>query len=128
MPTEYKARKLLTKNWYNPYTAKEEIKREKILSLDNLWSGNEKRIGWMDLREEVIRLKGTICALNFTDICESKGKPLHPSEVEIHHATKPRARFKDTTEADRMKHLQPVCTSCHRAQTKIDLKVLSRVR
>ena len=34
----------------------------------------------------------------------------------------------EKTEADRMKHLQPVCTSCHRAKTEIDLKVLSRMR
>ena len=52
---------------------------------------------------------------------------LHPSEVEIDHDT-PRKRFKDKTEADRMKHLQPLCTSCHRAKTKTDLKVLSRMR
>jgi RNA-directed DNA polymerase len=128
MPTEYKARKLFTKHWHNPYTEKEKIVRERLFSLHNLWSGHEENRGWMDQREEVIRLKGTICALNLPDICESKGKPLHPSEVEIHHATKPRAQFKDKTEADRMKHLQPVCTSCHRAQTKVDLKVLSRVR
>jgi predicted HNH restriction endonuclease len=110
----------------NPYTEKEKIVRERLFSLHNLWSGHEENRGWMDQREEVIRLKGTICALNLPDICESKGKPLHPSEVEIHHATKPRAQFKDKTEADRMKHLQPVCTSCHRAQTKVDLKVLVR--
>ena len=120
MPTEYKARKLLTKNWHNPYTEKEEIMREKLFSLHNLWNGNEDRLGWMDLREEVILLKGTTCY-----VC---GTTLHPSEVEIDHATKPRARFKDTTEADRMKHLQPVCSSCHRAKTKTDRKVLSRMR
>ena len=74
----------------------------------------------MDIREEVILLKGTTCYL-----C---GIELHPSEVEVDHATKPRAGFKDKTEADRMKHLQPICTSCHRAKTKTDLKVLSRMR
>jgi 5-methylcytosine-specific restriction endonuclease McrA len=117
---EYKARRLLQKTWHNPYTAKEDIIREKILWYESLWIGNESRQGWSDQREEVITLKGTTCY-----VC---GEELHESEVEIDHATKPRARFKDKTEADRMKHLQPICTSCHRAKTKTDLKVLSRMR
>ena len=79
------------------------------------------------LREEVILLKGTVCALNMPDICESKGKPLHPSEVEVDHII-PRTRFKDLTKADSMDNLQPVCTPCHRAKTKSDLRVLSRMR
>ena len=127
MPTEYKARKLFTKHWHNPYTEKEKIVRERLFSLHNLWSGHEENRGWMDQREEVIRLKGTICALNLLDICESKGKPLHPSEVEIDHITL-RKKFKDPMEADSMSNLQPICTSCHRAKTKTDLKVLSRMR
>jgi 5-methylcytosine-specific restriction endonuclease McrA len=120
LPSEYsRAKKLITLAWHNPYTAKEEIIREKFFSYENLWTGNETRQGRMDQREEVILLKGTTC-----HIC---GTELHPSEVEIDHIT-PRARFKEPTEADRMKHLQPICTSCHRAKTKTDLKVLSRVR
>src|SRR5215467_1169709 len=75
---------------------------------------------WMDIQEEVILLKGTTCY-----VC---GTELHPSEVEVDHFTKPRATFKDKTEADRMKHLQPICTSCHRAKTKADRKVLRRMR
>ena len=71
------------------------------------------------IREEVILQKGTTCY-----VC---GTELHPYEVEIDH-TKPRARFKDQTEADRMKHLEPICTSCHRAKTETDLKVLSRMK
>ena len=39
-----------------------------------------------------------------------------------------RAKFKDPHEADSMDNLQPVCTPCHRAKTKTDLKVLRRVR
>jgi 5-methylcytosine-specific restriction endonuclease McrA len=119
MPDEYKAKYPRLATWHNPYTAKEEIQREKILSYDNLWTGTESRHGMRDLREEVILLKGTTCY-----IC---GRTLHPSEVEVDH-TPTRASFKDKTEADRMKHLQPICTSCHRAKTKIDRKVLSRMR
>ena len=102
MPNEYKARRRLLKRWHNPYTEKEEIVRERIIWYESLWTGTENRQGWSDIREEVIALKGTTC-----HIC---GKELHESEVEVHH-TKPRARFKDKTEADRMKHLQPTCTS-----------------
>ena len=120
MPQEYKAKRHLAKTWHNPYTAKEEIVREKILTYESLWYGDEDRQGWSDTREEVISLKGTTCY-----VC---GTELHPSEVEIDHFSTPRARFKDKTEADRMKHLQPICTSCHRAKTKTDLKVLSRMR
>jgi RNA-directed DNA polymerase len=120
LPRMYKAKKLLAKSWHNPYTAKEAIIRENIIWYESLWTGYEDRQGWSDTREEVIFRKGTTCYM-----CGTK---LHPYEVEIDHATKPRARFKDKTEADRMKHLQPVCTSCHRAKTKTDLKVLSRMR
>jgi len=120
MPDEYKAMKRMVKTWHNPYTEKEKIEREKFFFYENLWTGYEgNRQGWMDLREEVILLKGTTCYL-----C---GTQLHPSEVEIDHVL-PRAGFKEPKEADRMKHLQPICTSCHRAKTKTDLKVLSRVR
>ena len=119
LPTTYKAKRYMAKTWHNPYTEKEVIIREKIIAFESLWLGNEDRDGYRDLREEVIHLKGTTCY-----IC---GTVLHPSEVEIDHDT-PRKRFKDTTEADRMKHLQPLCTSCHRAKTKADLKVLSRMR
>jgi len=119
LPTTYKAKRYLAKTWHNPYTEKEAIIREKIIAYESLWIGKEDRDGYMDLREEVMLLKGTTCYL-----C---GTVLHPSEVEIDHDT-PRKRFKDQTEADRMKHLQPLCTSCHRAKTKIDLKVLSRMR
>jgi len=127
MPTDVKAKWLISKTWHNPYTAKETIEREAIFTWNDIWSGNENRQGWMDLREEVISLKGTVCALNTPGICESNGEPLHPSEIEIDHI-QPRARFKIKTEADRMKHLQPVCTSCHRAKTQTDRKVLSRMR
>jgi RNA-directed DNA polymerase len=126
-PNSYRAKKLLTKTWHNPYTAKEEIMREKFIWYESLWSGHENRQSWSDLREEVIQLKGTVCALNLPDICESKGEPLHPSEVEIDHIM-PRKKFKDLTEADRMGNLQPICSPCHRAKTKTDLRVLSRMR
>ncbi len=132
-PDEYKAKRFMAKTWYNPYIEKEKvkeekdrIKRENLFSYDQTWSGTENRQGWWDQREEVIELKGTICAIQGPD-CLSQGKPLHQSEVEIDHII-PRNRFKDPTEADSMENLQPICTPCHRAKTKTDLRVLSRMR
>ena len=116
--TEYKAKRWPLKTWHNPYIHPEAIQREKMLRYDNLWNGYERRHGEYDLREEMILLKGTTCS-----VC---GTHLHPSEVEMDHIT-PRKRFKAITEAERMKHLQPICTSCHRAKTKTDRKVLSRM-
>src|SRR5262245_29920545 len=95
------------------------MNRAHIFSYDKVWNGKESRQGWADLREEVICLKGTTGY-----VC---GTARHPSEVEVDHVT-PRAWFKASQEADRMKHLQPICTSCHRAKTKSDLKVLRRMR
>ena len=119
LPTTYKAKRYLAKTWHNPYTEQEAIIREKIIAYESLWIGHEDRYGYIDLREEVMLLKGTTCY-----IC---GRDMPPSEVEIDHDT-PRKRFKDKTEADRMKPLQPLCASCHRAKTKTALKVLSRMR
>jgi RNA-directed DNA polymerase len=129
----YKAKRFVAKTWHNPYTEKEEvkeekerIKRESLFSYNQLWHGDENRQGAWDLREEMILTKGTICAIQGPD-CISQGKPLHPSEVEMDHII-PRKRFKYPKEADSMDNLRPACTPCHRAKTKIDLKVLSRMR
>ena len=125
MPQEYKAKKFVAKTWHNPYTGTAPLTRERLFSLENIWTGYQDRHGASDLREEVILTKGTMCAIQGPE-CISHGKPLHPSEVEVDHI-KPRAAFKDPTEADRMGNLQPTCTPCHRAKTKTDRKVLSRM-
>ena len=126
MPAEYKAKKLLVKAWHNPYTApehvrkeKERLKRESLFRYDKLWRGHEDRQQGMDLREEVLLRDGPTCRC-----C---GNTFHPSEVQIDHKI-PRMRFKNPPDADRLDNLQVLCTDCHRAKTKADLKVLSRVR
>jgi len=126
LPSDHKAKRLLTKTWHNPYTAKDAIIREKLLVYESAWSGHEHRQGRMDLRDEAIALKGTMCAINGPD-CESKGVPLHPSEVHGDHIIA-RSRFKNPKDADRIGNIQIVCTNCHRAKTKNDLRVLSRMR
>lgn len=69
MPAEYTAKRFVAKTWHNPYTEpdkvreeKARIQRESLLTYDRSWTGHEERQGWMDLREEVILLKGTPCA------------------------------------------------------------------
>jgi RNA-directed DNA polymerase len=127
MPRDIKAKKRLVRTWHNPYTGIERIEREHLFSYTTLWTGDEHdRPGAMDLREEMMLLKGTRCAIQGSD-CTSHGKPLHPSEVEMDHII-PRAKFKDPTEADRMGNLQPTCTPCHRAKTQTDSQVLRRMR
>ena len=126
MPQDQKARKRLVKAWHNPYTEKEEIKREKnrikresLFSYDQILTGDHDRPGGMDLREEVLLRDGPVCI--------KCGNTFHPSELQMDHI-KARARFKDPREADSMDNLQLLCTPCHRAKTQTDLKVLSRMR
>ena len=125
MPTEYKAKRLMAKTWHNPYTEKDEarkekerIKRESLFNYDIIKRG-ESRIGAHDLRDEIILRDGPICAW-----CK---KEFHLSEVQVDHI-KARARFKDPEDADRIENMQVLCTTHHRAKTKTDLKVLSRMR
>ncbi len=125
-PDEYKAKRFVAKSWHNPYTEtekvqeeKDRIKRESLLSYDQLWDGQERRQGSMDLREETLLRDGPICA-----VCK---KTFHPYEVHVDHIIA-RARFKDPRQADRLENQQVLCTDCHRAKTKTDLKVLRRMR
>jgi group II intron reverse transcriptase/maturase len=126
MPEEYKAKRFVAKAWYNPYTEpeknreeKDRIKRESLFSYKNLWLGNEDRPGIMDRREEVLLRDGPICRM-----CNCT---FNPYEVYVDHII-PRARFKNRTMADRLENQQVLCHECHRAKTKTDLKVLSRMR
>ena len=115
----------MARTWHNPYTEKDEvrkekerIKRESLFTHDSVRNG-EDRSGAQDLREEVILRDGPICAW-----CK---KEFHPYEVQVDHI-KARARFKNPEDADRMDNMQVLCTTHHRAKTKADLKVLSRMR
>jgi len=125
-PDEYKAKKRLMKTWHNPYTEKEDVEREKdwikresLFTYNRIWIGHERRQEGMDIREEVLLRDGPICA-----VCQ---KTFHPSEVQVDHI-KLRIRFKHPADADLLDNQQVLCTECHRAKTKADLKVLSRMR
>ena len=118
----FKAKRFVAKSWFNPYTEKEKvneekdrIKRKNLFSYDKIWNGNENRPGEMDLREELLILKGPTC-----NKCR---ETFHPSELQMDHIIV-RAKFKDPKDADKLENQQLLCTKCHRAKTKIDLKVL----
>ena len=119
MPSAYKAKRYKQRTWKNLYLVNpKELRREVVPSLND--SGiYEARPGRADMRSEVLERKGTVCA-----VC---GKEYLEFEVQIDHI-KPYASFKRGEEANRMGNLQVLCTSCHRAKTKKDRRVLSRVR
>ena len=125
-PSTYTAKRFVARTWHNPYTEPEQVraekdrmKRESLFTHDNAWIGKESRPGMMDLREETLLRDGPICAR-----CK---ETFHPYEVQVDHIIL-RVKFKNPTDADRLENLQVLCTNCHRAKTKIDRKVLSRVR
>ena len=105
-PDEFKAKRYIAKTWHNPYTEKEKSQRKgpyrtrKPILYDRLGLGEDRK-GWMDLREEVILLRRY-------NMYQLQGT-FHPSEVQVDHIL-PRKRFKDPTDADRMKNLQLLCT------------------
>ena len=123
---KYTAKRFVARTWHNPYTETEQVraekdrmKRESLFTHDNAWIGKESRPGMMDLREATLLRDGPICAM-----CKDT---FQSYEVQVDHIIL-RAKFKNPTDADRLENLQVLCTNCHRAKTKIDRKVLSRVR
>ena len=119
MPQEFKAKKLMIRRWYNPYTVKGSIRRELLFSYETLWAGQERRQESMDIREEVLLRDGPICA--------ACGGTFHESEVHVDHK-KLRTKFKDPLEADHLDNQQILCNDCHRVKTESDLRTLSRMR
>jgi RNA-directed DNA polymerase len=120
MPTEIKTRQYLRRKFSNLYTAEDQkLAREEIFDLDYVWLGTERRRGKQDSREAVIERDGLKC--------RGCGKALDYFEAQVDHI-KLRAAHKRITEAERLKNHQVLCTDCHRAKTKIDRQVLSRMR
>jgi 5-methylcytosine-specific restriction endonuclease McrA len=112
MPDDIKAKKRRQRTWHNPYTEpekveeeKDRLKRERLFSYEHIWNGTQDRKGQMDLREELLLLKGPVCAK-----CR---KTFHPSELETDHIIA-RKRFKDPTDADELENTQLLCTVCFR--------------
>ena len=121
MPTDIKTKQYMRRKFNNPYTVEDQpLTRENLFDLDEVWLGTERRRGTQDIREAVIDREGLIC--------KGCGKHLENYfEAQVDHIT-PRAAFKRHTEAERLGNLQVLCTTCHRAKTKSDQQVLSRMR
>ena len=106
----------------NPYATPcpEGIQREDIFALDDLWTGDEvDRPGRAEFRDRILERNGSMCA-----VC----KQAFPAwELELDHI-KPREAFKRANDADVLANFQLLCTPHHRAKTKADRQVLSRVR
>jgi len=121
LPSAMKTKPYMGRKFSNPYTAKsQKITREDLFDLEDVWLGTERRRGQQDIREAVIERDGLNCR-----IC---ARPMASAyEAQIDHI-KPRAAFKRQSDADRLGNQQVLCTTCHRAKTKSDRQVLSRMR
>lgn len=120
MPSEIKPKQYMRRKFSNPYTGEsQKIAREDLFDLDDVWLGTERRRGAQDIREAVLERDGLLCRM-----C---GKPIPSAyEGQVDHI-RPRATFKRQSEADRLGNQQVLCTTCHRAKTKSDRQVLSRM-
>lgn len=114
MPTEVATKWHRVRTIPNPYLAsKPDLHREEVFSLEDTWSGSEKRRGNADLREAVYARDGGRCGW-----C----RWFVPwDEYQMDHI-KPRHLFKRPAEADVMANLQVLHQfPCHEAKTKQDL-------
>jgi len=118
MPSEF------TTKWYrmrtipNPYTSTQpSLHREVEFSLEEAWTGLEKRLGNADLREQVYDRDGGRCGW-----C---GWFVPWNEYHMDHV-KPRHRFRRPAEADVLENLQVLHKRpCHDAKTKVDLQAVT---
>lgn len=119
-PNEFKPKRYKLRKIENPYTTDPiQIWREKLFEPDEVGLGKETRPGQADIRELALEAYGLTCK-----IC---GIQLHEWEAQVDHI-KPRSKFSRPKDADVLENLQILCTTCHRAKTKSDQQVLSRMR
>ena len=116
--TSIKWKKYYSSPQQNPYLTGSEITREESLQ-DDYWAGQETRPGIGDLRPQVLRRD------QYT--CQTCGTKVTRRMAEIDHKKRV-ARFKDKAAANRMDNLQTLCIPCHKAKTKKERQVESRVR
>ena len=118
MPTEVATKWHRLRTIPNPYLApKPDLYREEVFSLEDPWSGSEKRRGNADLREAVYARDGGRCGW-----C---GWFVPWDEYQMDHI-KPRHLFKRPAEADVMVNLQVLHKfPCHEAKTKQELHAVA---
>jgi hypothetical protein len=108
LPTKYKTKRLFFRLVTNPYTGHADPEWEKVIDLEELWTGREGRPGSLDLKEQVYRRDGGKCGLCGEHVAWEGG--------ELDHRTL-RSTFRDVSEADRIKNLWILHLECHRQKT-----------
>jgi group II intron reverse transcriptase/maturase len=117
-PTQFKAKWHKARVIPNPYLSPApQIERERLFDLDERWTGQEERAGMADLKDSVyIRDSGK---------CGRCGQHVPWKQAHLDHI-KPRATFKDKTQAEAEKNLWILHDiPCHREKTKQDLQAVT---
>jgi group II intron reverse transcriptase/maturase len=117
-PTQFKAKWHKARTIPNPYlTPGKPLDRERLFDPDEKWTGREKRPGMADRKESVyIRDSGK---------CGRCGQYVPWQQAHVDHI-KPRATFKDKTQADVLENLWILHdTPCHQEKTKQDLQAVA---
>jgi 5-methylcytosine-specific restriction endonuclease McrA len=117
LPQQYKPKQYKLSVKPNPYTQNIAIEREDLPQLETVWMGESNRNA--DLRAELRETLGPTCT--------TCGTTLEWNQLQVDHK-RPVRMFKSLQEADRKGNHQILCQPCHRAKTKSDRQVLSRVR
>ena len=117
-PTQFKAKWHKARTIPNPYLPPAPpLDRERLFDLNERWTGQEKRPGMADLKEGVYRRDLGKCGL-----C---GQHVPWKRAHIDHI-KPRATFKDKTQADVTDNLWILHDiPCHQEKTKQDLQAVT---
>lgn len=121
MPMEFKAKWHRARTVPNPYTSDPAmIQRENLDSLEEEWSGKERRQGEADRKEVVYQRDKGICG-----VC---GNFVPWDEADIDHKI-PRSRFQPSKAGDTWENLWILHRKpCHQMKTKRDLQGGGRVR
>jgi len=104
----------------NPYTTIATIEREELPD-ESPWTGYEKRPGWEDIRQIVIKRDGYVCQY------PGCGKLVTTSTAQVDHK-RPYAAFKRPVDANSPDNLWTLCKECHKHKTQRDRETESCVR
>jgi RNA-directed DNA polymerase len=118
---ELPTKRYLAKVIPNPYLvpSDQKLEREKLFSLDALWTGTEARPGQTDWRDHVIERDGPVCR-----VC---GSAYPVGELELDHI-QPRGKYKRAEDADHLENFQLLCSVHHQTKTQEHRHVLSRMK
>jgi hypothetical protein len=109
MPSEIKVVRPNGRSPTRPYqTVDRDITYDDIFEIKDVWGGQDRREGSLDLRALVIERDGSICALCGLDTIEW--------ECQVDHIVR-RSTFKRPRDADALDNLQVLCTPWHRKKT-----------